>query len=264
MEFNLFQSTDYRSFLDSRLQERGKRKKLCEFIPCQTTFFSNVMAGSANLSLEHAMRVAEFLNLNEKESHYFMLLVQLGKAGSKKLETYYLNQIKALQVDQNKISSKIASHETIAIQDQVQFYNSWIYVAIHILCAVEEFQSRQALRDYFHLPAKEIDPLIDFMIKNGIITETSGRLKQGSARVHLPKGSPFLMKHHSNWRMKSIQSLDHEREQDLHYTLVMSLSKKDVERMKQIIFEAITRTDQLLKETGDEIVYAMNVDWFQV
>jgi uncharacterized protein (TIGR02147 family) len=261
---HLFEFTDYRQYLELALSERGKKKELSEFIPCQTTFLSNVMSGSANLSLEHAMRTAEFLHLSEKESHYFMLIVQLGKAGSKSLENYYLKQIHEIQKEQNKISSKIASHEVIALHDQVTFYNSWIYAAIHILCAVEEFQSRKAIRDYFHLPSKEIDPVIDFMIQNGVIKEINGQLKQGSTRVHLPKGSPFLIKHHSNWRMKAIQSLDYEREQDLHYTMVMSLSKKDVERMKQIIFEAITRTDQLLKETGDETVYSFCMDWFKV
>ena len=62
----------------------------------------------------------------------------------------------------------------------------------------------------------------------------------------------------------TIQSLDYEREQDLHYTMIMSLSKKGVEKMKQIIFEAITRTDHLLKETGDETVYSFCMDWFKI
>ena len=261
---SLFQTTDYRTYLQASLSERGSKKELCEFIPCQSTFLSNVMSGGANLSLEHAIRTAEFLNLSEKESHYFMLLVQLGKAGSKALEKYYLNQIKELQEEENEISSKIASHETVTLENQLQFYNSWMYVAIHILCAVPEYQSRKALRDYFHLNSKAIDPLVDFMVRSGIIKETRGKLEQGSTRVHLPKGSPFLIKHHANWRMKAIQSLDNEHEQDLHYTLVMSLSKKDIERMKKIIFDSITKTDQLLKETGDEVVYALNVDWFKI
>ena len=264
MKALLFHTHDYRQFLKNALSERGMKKGLCEFIPCQSTFLSTVMSGGANLSLEHAIRTAEFLNLSEKESHYFMLLVQLGKAGSKALEAYYLVQIIELQKEQNKISSKIASYETVTLEDQVQFYNSWMYVAIHILCAVPEYQSRKALREYFRLSTKAIDPFVDFMVRNGIIKEKEARLEQGSTRVHLPKGSPFLIKHHANWRMKAIQSFDYEREQDLHYTLVMSLSQKDVERMKQIVFEAISRTDQLLKETGDEVVYALGIDWFRI
>jgi uncharacterized protein (TIGR02147 family) len=264
MKSNLFEFTDYREFLERALHERGKKKALAEFIPCQTTFLSNVMAGGANLSLEHAMRVGQFLNLNEIESHYFMLIVHYGKAGTRSLENYYRKQIEEIQVNQNKISSRIASHETIPIQEQVTFYNSWLYVAIHILCAVPEFQSRRALRDFFHLPSKQVDPLIDFMVKLGILVELAGKLTQGSTRIHLPKGSPFLVKHHSNWRMRAIQSMDYDRENDLHYTMVMSLSKKDVDRVKQIIFESISKTDQLLKETGDEIVYSFCMDWFQV
>jgi hypothetical protein len=102
------------------------------------------------------------------------------------------------------------------------------------------------------------------MVRLGILTEEQGRLTQGSARVHLPKESPFLIKHHSNWRMKAIQSLDNDPENDLHYTMVMSLSKKDVERMKKIILESVSKTDQLLKETGDEVVYSFCMDWFKI
>jgi uncharacterized protein (TIGR02147 family) len=152
MESAVFEFTNYKSFLEKALSERGQKKALAEFIPCQTTFLSNVMAGEANLSLEHAIRTCEFLNLNELESHYFMLIVHYGKAGTRLLEKYYLKQIEGIQKNQRKISSHIAPHETLPLQEQVTFYNSWLYVAIHILCAVSEFQSRRALRDYFHLP----------------------------------------------------------------------------------------------------------------
>ena len=187
MTAHLYEFTHYRKYLEQVLSERGKKKELAKFIPCQTTFLSNVLAESANLSLEHAMRVCAFLNLNEKESHFFMLIVHYGKAGTKELEAYYLKQIQTIQKDQQKISNRIASHETIPIQDQLTFYNSWLYVAVHILCAVSDFQSRKALLDYLRLPAKEIDPIIDFMVQNGVLIEASGKLKQGSARMHLPK-----------------------------------------------------------------------------
>ena len=45
MQALLFQTHDYRKFLQNALVERGKKKGLCEFIPCQSTFLSNVMSG---------------------------------------------------------------------------------------------------------------------------------------------------------------------------------------------------------------------------
>ena len=264
MSVSLFIYSDYRKYLSEVLAPHGAKKKLAEFIPCQSTFLSHVMNGVANLSMEHSLRVTEYLNLNERESDYFMLLVQLQKAGSKSLEKYYLQKIEKIKIEQNRISNQIQEHRTLKLEEQMTFYNSWLYAALHILVAVPEYQSRQALRRYLHLPAEEVDPAIDFMVSHGILQEQSGKLKQGTARMHLPKGSPFLAKHHLNWRMKSLQSFDHEKPQDLHYTVVMSLSEKDVEQMKSIMLDAIKKSDQLLKETGDEVVYTLCMDWFKL
>lgn len=264
MATELYRFILYREYLKTALAPRGKRKELSKFIACQTTFLSNVLAGQANLSLEHSMRACAFLNLNEQESHYFMLLVHYAKAGTPELESYYLKQIRSLQERENTISNRISEHKTLPVEEQAILYNSWLYVAIHILCAVSELQSRAALRDHLRLPAREVDPIIEFLVQHGVLDESRGRLKQGSARIHLPKGSPFLPKHHTNWRIKAIQSLDHERTQDLHYSMVMSLSKADVEKMRRIILEAIQRTEQVLRETGDEVVYSFCIDWFRV
>lgn len=264
MNSSIYHFIHYRAYLREVLAERGRKKRLAQFIPCQTTFLSNVLAETANLSLEHAMRTCEFLGLNEKESHYFVLLVQHAKAGSQELENYFLKQVGAIQKEQEKITYRISTHETIPIEDQAKLYNSWLYVAVHILCAVHELQTRKSLREYLRLEASEIDPVIDFLIQHRVLVESHGRLKQGSTRIHLPKESPFLMKHHMNWRVKAIQSLDSEKPEDLHYSLVISLSKKDVVKMKEIVLEAVQKTDRLLKETGDEVVYSLCMDWFKV
>lgn len=264
MGFRLFDFTDYREYLNSALSERGKKKQFAEFIACQTTFLSSVLAGQVNMSLEHAMRAAEFFELNEKETHFLMLIVQYEKAGTQNLKNYYWRQIETLKLEQSKISNRVTTHDTIPLHEQAIFYNSWIYVGIHILCAVPEFQTRRALANRIRIPAAQLNSIIDFMLGQGMIREDGDKIVQGPSRVHLPKGSPFLVKHHSNWRMKAIQSFDYERENDMHYTMVMSLSKKDVAKMQEFILELVSNTDTLIKTTGDEIVYSLCVDWFQV
>jgi len=267
MQLTIFHYQSYKTYLEAVLSERGRKKSLCDFIPIQTAFFSNVLKGKNNLSLEHGIRVCEFLNLNEKESHFLMLLLQFEKAGSKSLENYYLKQIKEMQREENKISSKIASHQTIAVEDQMQFYNSWLYVAIHILCSIPAHQSRTAIRNYLKMPTTTVDPIINFMVNKGMLREENGRLSIGQYRTHLAKDSPFLIKHHTNWRLRAVQSLDFEQtgehSDDLHYSLVMSLAKSDIEKMKQIVFDAITRADSVLQSTRSEVMYSFCMDWFK-
>jgi hypothetical protein len=45
---------------------------------------------------------------------------------------------------------------------------------------------------------------------------------------------------------------------------ILSLSKKDVVRMKAIVLEAVQKSEKVLQETGDEVVYSFCLDWFQL
>jgi len=42
----------------------------------------------------------------------------------------------------------------------------------------------------------------------GLAEEKEGRFKIGNSRIHLPSNSPLISKHHTNWRVKAIQTLE--------------------------------------------------------
>jgi hypothetical protein len=73
----IFGFNDYRSYLSHRLANddegryRGYHKKLADAARCQSSHLSQVLASNANLTLEQAMGLASFWNMNAQELSFF-------------------------------------------------------------------------------------------------------------------------------------------------------------------------------------------------
>ena len=56
--------------------------------------------------------------------------------------------------------------------------------------------------------------------------------------IFLGNDSPLTPKVHANWRVRSIDSLERETQQELHYSSVVSLSASDVKQLLDVLSEA--------------------------
>lgn len=90
---NVYHYQDYKKYLNAVLspvgEGRGMRSKLARAIGCQTAFISQVLKHDTHFSSEHALLISDFLKHTESESQYFMILVQLGRAGTMALQKFY-------------------------------------------------------------------------------------------------------------------------------------------------------------------------------
>lgn len=64
--------------------------------------------------------------------------------------------------------------------------------------------------------------------------------------------------------MQAIVSLDQQRANDLHYSLIMSLSEEAAEKIKGAFLQTIHEIEPILKAAKDETVYALNLDLFNL
>lgn len=83
---SLFEANHYRDFINSKIttyfKVRGYRTRLAKAAGFSPSFLSQVMHETVELTPEHAIRLAQFWEMNETETEYFMLLVDHGRAGS--------------------------------------------------------------------------------------------------------------------------------------------------------------------------------------
>jgi uncharacterized protein (TIGR02147 family) len=264
----LFDHDDYRRYLRIALDEghaaRGRRSRLAQFLKCQTSFISQVLSGRSHLSLEHALRASEFLAHTGEERDFFMLLVQKAKAGSKELEIYYGAQIEQARSCRQVVKERIKVKDELKLQDQITYYSAWWYGAVHVLCALPGTQTREQIAAKLSLPVEVVEKTLSFLEEKGLISENGGRYGIGKRRIVLGSSSPLLPRHHANWRMRAMQSVDHAKATDLRYSGVIALSRQDAARVRSVLLDALQKSEAILKETDEEAPYVMLMDLFEM
>ena len=67
---------------------------------CSKSLLSQVLKGDLHLTPEHGCRLAHFLNFNEDEQTYLLLMISLARSGTKDLEQHYRRQMEELRAQQ--------------------------------------------------------------------------------------------------------------------------------------------------------------------
>lgn len=263
---NVYDFNDYREFLKFMLptdgEQRGIRTKLADALNCQKGFISQVLSGPSHLSLEHAIKVSRFLKLEAADEEYFLLLVHLGKAGSKDLEEFYKKRMAEIIERRKEIKERIKAKSDLTEAEQMTYYSSWHYTAIHMCLYSSDLRKKGLIANSLGISDSVVSRVLDFLVNTGLAKEDGDEYAAGPARIHLPKSSPLVSKHHSNWRMRAIDSFDSPRENDLHYSLVMSISDEAAEKIKEVLLKTIQEVEPILKAAEDKCVYTLNMDLF--
>lgn len=268
VSISIFDYQNYQTYLRSVLStkggDRGMRSRLAQVLRCQPSFIYRVLAEKVHLSLEHAIETSRFLQHAEEEERYFMLLIEKGKAGSKNLEQYFEKQLETIRTQRMSIKERIRIENDLSLENQVIYYSSWYVLATHILLSIPGFDTREKIAAHFKLPVSQIVVALDFLTRSGLAREDGGKFYIQNTRTHLAKGSPLLPRHHTNWRIRAIQAIDHERENDLHYSGAFTLSKNDFVKIRGTLLSFIEDSEPQIRQSKEETLCCINLDLFEV
>ena len=73
-----------------------------------------------------------------------------------------------------------------------------------------------------------------------------------------------MIKHHTNWRTRAVESLERETDRDLHYSGVYSIARADAYRIKDQLLEDVKRCQKAMRASGTEELYCFNLDFFSL
>lgn len=263
----LYEFDDYKPYIAQRARtspQKGFKTQFAEAAGIQSTYLSQVLHGKADLSLEQAQAASDFLGHTEQESHYFLLLVQKGRAGTQTLRKYFQKQIEQIQKDRLQVSKRLAQETTLGPAEQAVYYSSWLYGAVHMAVGVDGLRTRDEIAHALRSTPEKVEEVLDFLLEKGLILKENGQLISGPARIFLGKSSQNIQRHHTNWRMQAIDSLDRETERDLHYSAIITLSKKDVLVIKDKLLEMIKENLKVIQASAEEELYVFNLDLFDL
>ena len=263
---SVFDYKNYKGYLNNVLSptgsSRGLRSKLAQFLNCQTGYISQVLGGHHDFTLEHCHKISKFLSHTKEEGHFFMLLVQKDRSGTGDLREYYIEQLQEILQEREKIKNRIQVDQTLSEKDYNTYYGNWYFAAIHILTSIPGFQTKQAIMDKLKLNSQVVSDVLSFLLTKGLVIEESGGYKIGTTRLHLQNDSSMILKHHANWRLEAIKSLDKQDKKDLHYSGVVSLSKEDVGKIKEVLLKSIENIEEVLGPSPEEELCSINIDLF--
>ena len=267
MQGSIYNYRNYKLYLKDWLlsrpgRGRGEKKRIAEALRCHTAYITHVFSGSAHLSMEQASDLSTYLGHRPDEQHFLLLLVQLARAGNAAFKTYIDREIHKALDAQTLLKNRLEFKRKLEGDDQSTYYSSWHYGAIHALVSVPSFQTPEAIAKYLRLPLQKVNGILDFLVTTGVVVTDRGQYHVGTTSIHLGNDSPMISKHHTNWRVRTLQSLDQPQAHDLHYSSVVSISRQDVPKARAIMIKAIEEIRTLVAASAEEEVYAYGMDLF--
>lgn len=269
---SLFEISDYKAYLTLKLEElrrekRGERTRLAEAMTCNVAYISQVLSGNAHLSLEQAERASRFFHHSKAEEDYFLLLVQLGRAGSPQLRKYFDGKLEAIREANRDLKTRLNYQKTLADEDRATYYSSWYYTAIHFLASIEGMGNPKLISEYLGLSSLRTLEVLQFLTARGLVEQDeNGNYKTGPTNIHLGSDSPMLPRHHSNWRMQAIADIEKgdSPKNHLHYSSVITLSAADIPKVREALVQAIENVRGIVRPSASEKLYCYTLDLFEI
>ncbi len=244
--------------------KKGFRSRIAEAIGCKNAYISQVLNKNYHLSLEQALLVAAFLQMETNEEKYFLWLVEYARSGTKELRDYFLNLLHELREDHLNIQNRVEAKPLLSEEAHTRYYSDWSYAGVHILSTIPGYQGIPKISEALKISAEKTQEVVQFLIKIGLLAETRGVLKPGMTQLHLSDSSVHISKHHTNWRIKAIQSLGNKQKKDIHYSTISSLSKKDVEDIRQTLVQVVQAYTEKVRTSREEVLYSFNLDFYNL
>jgi uncharacterized protein (TIGR02147 family) len=224
---------------------------------------SQIFKADKHLSLEMAVELSEYLGLNADETAFFFLLIEYQKAGSHKLKKTLQRRVKETQKKFQEMDQRLKAQPTLSTEVLNEFYSNWAYAGIWNLLALNQFHSSEMIASRLNLPPAAVKRVIDFLLHEGMAEFESGKLNVKSANIHIGRNSPFTVRHHTNWRLRSIEQLtQQQRNTDLFFSGPLSLSQELADQIREELPAFIEKLVQRIVPSKSEVVRCLVLDWF--
>lgn len=268
---NIFDFKDYKAFILNRIDTQvgsrsGQRSALAAAMACQLAYLSKVLNSSSasDLSLEQAEAAARFFALNKVETSYFIALVSESRAGTESLKEYWREQAKNLVHESRQLASRIQFDQPLNDTEMAIYYSEWYYSAVHVCVGIEHLQKPEKMASYLNLKLEVVQSVLNFLKSANLVKKVGDRYQMANRKIHLKKDSPYVGKHHLNWKLQAMNNLGTHDSTDMHYTSVVSISKSDFEKMRMMFFEMITQARTTVAESDEQILACYAVDLFKI
>ena len=204
------------------------------------------------------------MGLSSLETDYFLKLVQFERAGSESLKLLFKRHLKQLQTQSSEVKSHVPEAEILSDSDRAIFYSSWQYSLVRLLTSLPEFKTKEKMASHLGVSLSRIQEILDFLTSRNLCKEIKGHFHRTEKNTHIEAGSALAIRHHQNWRVKSLELQEKMNKEDLAFTAPVSISKNDSEKVRKILLNAISEIAKLIQSSPEEEVVYLGIDWIKI
>ena len=266
---SVFEFQDYRKYLRAFLESLPRKgyggvNRVAGHLGVNSSLVSQILGGHKDFSLEQAQELCSFIGLSGVEADYFLLLVQKERAGTKKLKSYFDEKIEEARRRSLKVSQRMPQDRKLTDQERAVFYSSWLYSATRLFSSLGQGASVDDVAARFDISRARAAEILEFLRDKGLCVVEKDKFRMGPQRTHLETGSPFLARHHANWRMKAVQRAEDVAEEEVMFTGPLSISKRDFAAVKEQILSLLKSASDRVTASDPEEIACLNVDLFWI
>lgn len=243
---------------------RGQMTKAAAALNCQRSYLSRVITENLHLTPEHAFNLAEFLNFTELEREYFIALVERDRAAGPRYSEHWKRKITELKRRNESVQER-ANRQSVSLDSsKTVYFTSWTWTAIHFLTAVNNGQTARAIAGRLNLADDFVRAQLKQMSEQGLVENSGEKWHYKSGEFHAGSDSPLVLLHHQNWRARAVQDAQVAPGANTHFTGIMTLSREDAARIKELMLEFIAKANQITGPSNPEECIAVLCDLFPV
>ncbi len=262
----LFTLSNFRPYVQSwaKAKGRGEFRRIAIALNMHTTLVSQVLNGHKCFTEEQASQLAIYMGLNTLETDYFIKLVQFERAGTESLQKLFKRHLEQIQRQVSEIKSRVPESKELSEQDRAIFYSSWQYALVRLLTDIDRYQTVEEISRRLNLSVSRTQEIIDFLCTRGLCDVERGRYKRTNKNTHIEASSALSVRHHQNWRNKSIELIDKMNPDDLTFTAPVSIARKDIDKVKEILLNAISDISKTIEKSPPEECVYLGIDWLKI
>ena len=191
-------------------------------------------------------------------------MVSRDRAGTQTLKAHFQEQLDLMASHRLVLTKRLGQRNILSEESRGVFYSSWTYLATQIALTIPELGTHAALAKALDLSPTAVVEVLQFLCDVGLVEKKDSRFHTTETHIRLGSDSHHIRKHHTNWRVKALEALDRDNVKDLHYSGVMSLSRTDVMRIKDLLLQQLKDNLKVVADSKEECVYVLNLDFFNL
>lgn len=185
---------------------RGEITRIAEKLGVSTSLVSQVLAGEKSFTPEQANDLVQHLGLTGLEADYLFYLINYERAGTPGLQKLWKTKLEEVRAKALQVINRVSTSRVLNDQERSIYYSSALYSAIRLFTSVgKEGKSLAEVAERFEIARAKASEILNFLADVGLCERLGDRYVMGTQSTHTEQGSPHMLRHHSNWRVRAIQ-----------------------------------------------------------